>query len=237
MLDSEMCRARMVMLDSEMCRARMEHRQAVLALPSQKAHSFFDARINPAESFSQLVLSGRCKITILFKPDGSSTRMCSITILSSVEFKLALPDTMEDFFKLKNSHYADPEGKFLLLQPVWTSSNRKITRVYYRKNKNPRLPSSKSQQIFEDPFSTYASAATVNSTRKRKPTPVVARDLRRSKRVINTSKGFNSPPLSEIKGKIKGGNRLKCLASQKDSGAGSVWASSFGGGRGQTASA
>jgi hypothetical protein len=60
--------------------------------------------------------------------------------------------------------------------------------------------------IFEDPFFPCASVDIVSTTRKRKPIPVVAHDLRRSKRVMNSSKGFKSPlPLSETKGKIKGG--------------------------------
>jgi hypothetical protein len=194
-----------VILDSEMCRARMKNRQAVLALPSQKTHSFFHTGINPAEPFNQLVISRSCKITTLFKPDGSSASVCSITIPGG-EFKVTLPDTMEDIFKLNNSQDTDPEDKFLLQQPIWTSSNQKITRVYYRKNKNSRLPPSKSQLIFEDPFFPCASVDIVSTTRKRKPIPVVAHDLRRSKRVMNSSKGFKSPlPLSETKGKIKGG--------------------------------
>jgi hypothetical protein len=78
----------------------------------------------------------------------------------------------------------------------------------------PPLPS-KSLPIFEDFLSSDFAEDTACAARKRKPTPMVAHDLRRSKRVMNVSKGFKSPSLSEARGKAKGRNSLRCSVSQK----------------------
>jgi hypothetical protein len=127
--------------------------------------------------------------------------VCSITIPSGVEFKLTLPDALGNICKLKGSQGIGPKVNYMLQEPVWTVRNQKITRVYYRKNKSPRPPSPNSQLIFEDSFFVEVASA----IQKRSSTPVVAQELRRSKRIMNASKGFKSPTLSTTKGKIKGG--------------------------------
>jgi hypothetical protein len=95
--------------------------------------------------------------------------VCSIVIPGGVEVKLSLPEAMGNIFKPKSIQGLAHDAKYMLEQPVWTASNQKITRVYYRKNKSPRPPPllSKSLPIFEDFLSSDFAEDTACAARKR----------------------------------------------------------------------
>jgi hypothetical protein len=102
-----------------------------------------------------------------------------------------------------------PEEEPMFEQLIRTSRNQKITKVYYRKNKAPRSLAPHSPPVF-DASHYMKEAEVIRTPLKRRATPVVAQELRRSKRAMSANKGYKPPSLSDIKGKKKGKSISKC---------------------------
>jgi hypothetical protein len=134
----------------EQCMARMQKKLLVLALPNQEAFGP-NLKSTTPEPLSQLVFTRSCKITTLLGTDGSTRGSCSIIFPGGMEFKLTLPDKIKNALSPRDKESIGDSASFTLNQPIWTTHNQKITRVYNRKNKTPRPPLPQNQPIIEEP--------------------------------------------------------------------------------------
>jgi hypothetical protein len=186
-----------VVLDLVACKARMLCKGTILALPAQSQGQDMLTTSNSVATLSQLVISESCKINILAKADGSISG-CSVVLPGGVEFNIILPDKIKKALvsaesKLKKStvikgpHYL-PEEDPIHVQPIWTARNKKITKVYYRKNRAPMSLAPHISQVF-DASSFMKETKSTRTPLKRNATLVVDQELRRSKRIMSTNKG------------------------------------------------